>query len=56
MFKAPTTFEEAWKHPCPWQRKKWQGGIGKETSKMKENEVMQIMDRSKMEQGRVYQT
>jgi Reverse transcriptase (RNA-dependent DNA polymerase) len=52
MFKAPTTFEEAWNHLCPRQRKRWRGGIGKENSKMKENEVKLVMDQSKMEPGR----
>jgi Reverse transcriptase (RNA-dependent DNA polymerase) len=52
MFKAPTTFEEAWNHPCPWLRKKWRGGIGKENTKMRENQVMKVIKRCKMEPGR----
>jgi hypothetical protein len=49
MFNVPTTFDEAWHHPCPWQRMKWWGGIRKENKKMKENDVMKVIKRSEME-------
>lgn len=34
IFTAPNTFEEAWNHPCEWQRAKWRDGAHKEVGKM----------------------
>jgi hypothetical protein len=36
IFTVPTTFEEAWNHPCPFHRERWRAGILKEMKKMEE--------------------
>jgi hypothetical protein len=40
IFKLPKTFEEAWNHECPFQRKMWRDAITKEDTKMTENKVI----------------
>jgi hypothetical protein len=52
MFVAPTSFQNAWNHECPWQKKKWREGINLEINKMKQNKVMKIVKRNTMEEGR----
>ena len=34
LFSKPSTFEEAWDHPEPFQREKWREAIKKELEKM----------------------
>jgi hypothetical protein len=48
IFTVPTTFEEAWNHPCPFQRERWRAGILKEMKKMEENKVWKKIKRSEM--------
>ena len=39
IFENPTTYEQAWDHPCSWQRAKWRESISKALSLMNEYEV-----------------
>ena len=39
MFDNPTTYDEAWNHPDPWQRKKWREAITLEFKKMNDHKV-----------------
>jgi hypothetical protein len=48
MFENPKTFDEAWNHPDPFQRKKWREAILKEFSKMNQNRVWRKVKRSSM--------
>jgi hypothetical protein len=34
MFNVPETVEEAWNHPCPWQRAHWREAIPHKLLKM----------------------
>ena len=34
IFDNPMTFDQAWNHPCLWQRAKWREAIIKELKKM----------------------
>jgi hypothetical protein len=52
IFTVPTTFEEAWNHPCPFQRERWRAGILKEMKKMEENKVWKKIKRSEMPKDR----
>ena len=52
MFDNPTTFDEAWNHPCPFQRRKWREAIMKEFSKMELNKVWKKVKRSSILEGR----
>jgi len=38
-FTVPETFNDAWNHPCPFQRKLWRNAIQKELDKMESNKV-----------------
>ena len=38
-FDDPTSFDEAWNHPCEFQRVKWREAINKEFNKMDSNKV-----------------
>ena len=52
IFEKPNSFEEAWNHPCPFQRKKWREATQKEFSKMNGKKVWKKIKRSDMEEGR----
>jgi hypothetical protein len=39
MFEVPASFDEAWNHPCEFQRAKWREAITKEFNKMDSNKV-----------------
>ena len=52
VFKSPRTYEEAWNHPCPFQRKLWREAITKELKKMKDHNVWKKVLRSTMAQDR----
>jgi hypothetical protein len=52
IFDEPSTFEEAWNHPEPFQRKKWREAIDKEFKSMEELEVWTKIPRAKMPSGR----
>ena len=49
IFEKPNSFEEAWNHPCPFQRKKWREAIQKEFNKMNGKKVWKKIKRSDME-------
>jgi Reverse transcriptase (RNA-dependent DNA polymerase) len=53
MFLIPKIYQEAWNHPCPYQRKQWRDAITKEMLKMMTCKVWTKMKRSNMEQGRL---
>ena len=48
MFDAPTSFDEAWNHPCEFQRAKWREAINMEFHKMDSNKVWKKIKRSMM--------
>ena len=52
IFESPTTFEEAWFHPCPFQRKMWREAITKELTKMTQMKVWTKIKRSMMPPNR----
>ena len=52
LFENPKTFDEAWNHPDPFQRKKWRMAIKKEFDKMESKKVWKKIKRSEMESGR----
>jgi len=52
IFENPATFEEAWFHPCPFQRKKWREAITKELTKMTQMKVWTKIKRSTMPPNR----
>jgi hypothetical protein len=39
MFSIPKSYQEAWNHPCPWQRKRWRDAITKEILKVRTGKV-----------------
>jgi hypothetical protein len=41
IFDVPVKVGEAWDHPDPWQRAKWQSCIHAEFAKMNKNKVWQ---------------
>ena len=45
VFMAPRSFQEAWNHPDPFQRKMWRAGIRKEFKKMDDLSVWIIIKR-----------
>jgi hypothetical protein len=51
-FYVPKTFEEAWYHDCPFQRKLWREAIMNEVDKMKLYGVYKVIKRSKIPHGR----
>ena len=51
-FTNPNNFQEAWNHPCPFQREKWREGIRKEFKKMNERRVWERRKKSSIPQGR----
>jgi hypothetical protein len=51
-FEVPESFEEAWNHPDPFQRKRWREAIEKEFAKMDQRKVWRKIKRSEMEKGR----
>ena len=52
LLEKPTTFEEAYNHPCPWQREHWRKAIQSEFLSMKQNVVWRKMLRANMPKGR----
>ena len=46
IFDKPDSFDQAWNHPEPFQRKKWREAINKEFSKMEERQVWKKVKRS----------
>jgi hypothetical protein len=48
MFDVPTSFDEAWNHPCEFQWAKWREAINKEFDKMDSNRVWKKIKRSMM--------
>ena len=48
IFTVPSTFEEAWNHPDPFQRERWRASISKEFKKMDENKVWKKIKRNQM--------
>jgi hypothetical protein len=48
MFDVPTSFDEAWNHPCEFQWAKWRKAINKEFNKMDSNKVWKKIKRSMM--------
>ena len=52
MFENPKTFQEAWNHPDPFQRKKWREAILKEFKKMNDNKVWRKIKRHQMPKNR----
>jgi hypothetical protein len=52
MFEVPLTFEQAWNHPCPWQRQRWRAAILLELAKMKRMCVWTKVKRSVILRGR----
>jgi len=51
-FTVPETFNEAWNHPCPFQRKLWRNAIQKELDKMESNKVYRKCTKSDLPAGR----
>jgi len=51
-FEAAKTYEEAWNHPCPFQRKLWRESINKELRQMEELGVWKKIKRSEMPRDR----
>jgi hypothetical protein len=51
-FDIPQSFEEAWNHPDPFQRRMWREAINKEFRKMDERKVWRKIKRTEMEKGR----
>jgi hypothetical protein len=51
-FTAPTTYDQAWNHPCPWQRAKWRDGIRDEIGKMNRQHVWKEMKKQDLPSGR----
>jgi len=51
-FTVPETFNEAWNHPCPFQRKLWRNAIQKELDKMESNKVYRKCNKSDLPAGR----
>jgi hypothetical protein len=51
-FYIPKTFEEAWYHDCPFQRKLWREAIMNKVDKMKLYGVYKVIKRAKIPQGR----
>ena len=52
MFENPSSYEEAWNHKDPFQRKLWREAITKELTKMAEKKVWRKIKRSEMEKDR----
>ena len=52
IFNDPTSFDEAWNHPDPFQRMKWREAILKEFKKMNEQKVWKKIKGSEMPSGR----
>ena len=52
LFDKPMTFNDAWNHPDPFQRKKWREAIRKEFAKMNLKKVWRKIKRSKIPKGR----
>ena len=52
MFESPKTFNGAWNHPEPFQRKQWRSAINKEFQKMNLNKVWTKVLRSSIPEGR----
>jgi len=52
IFECPKTFEEAWNHPCPFQRKMWRAAILKELEKMLQLKVWVKIKRDMMPRNR----
>jgi hypothetical protein len=52
MFDNPTTYDEAWNHLDPWQRKKWREAITLEFKKMNDHKVWKKIPRVQMTQTR----
>ncbi|EJK44115.1 hypothetical protein THAOC_37375, partial [Thalassiosira oceanica] len=51
-YKEPKSFEEAWFHPDPLQRKKWRAAINKEYGDMTKRKVYTKKKRSQMPSNR----
>jgi len=51
-FTVPETWNEAWNHPCPFQRKLWRDAIQKELDKMESNKVCRKCNKSDLPAGR----
>ena len=52
IFDVPTSFDEAWKHPCEFQRARWRAAINKVFNKMDSNKVWKKIKRSMMPANR----
>jgi len=52
VFENPRTFDEAWNHPCPFQRRLWREAILKELKKMEELRVWKKIQRSSIPRNR----
>ena len=50
--EEPRTFQEAWNHPEPEERKGWRGGIKKELSKMKMKQVWRTVKKESILENR----
>ena len=48
----PKTFDQAWNHSDPEQRRKWREAIGKEYNDMKKRRVWRLIKRRDMPSGR----
>ena len=52
IYDNPTSFQEAWYHPDPFQRMKWREAIAKEFDKMDSLKVWKKIKRSQMPSNR----
>ena len=52
MFENPNTFQDAWNHPDPWQKTRWQEAILKEFKKMEIHKVWKKFTKSDMPKTR----
>ena len=52
IFDVPNSFEQAWNHQDPFQRRLWQTAINKEFKTMEDHQVWDLIDRQKIPHGR----
>jgi hypothetical protein len=53
IFDVPNSFEQAWNHQDPFQRRLWQTAINKEFKTMEDHQVWDLIDRQKIPHGRI---
>ena len=51
-FTVPSNYDEAWDHPCPFQRNKWHTAIKLELAKMNERTVWKLFKLANIPNGR----